>query len=144
MIWAEIMKRTPRSALVHEAGRLYMMRQELAALRGQRDQLDQRIRQLERKIAEADEALDATFERLAKLGRGAGLTVGNGETPVTPGKLPHRVFSLMKRDPSRLYTAAEISADLSVRDVQQVRTALARLVRKGLVRRSGVKGEFTI
>jgi hypothetical protein len=33
---------------------------------------------------------------------------------------------------------------LKVRDVQQVRTALARLVSKGLVRRAGVKGEFSL
>ena len=120
------------------------MREELAALKAQRDQLEQRIRQLERKIADADTAFDSTFERLVKVGRGKDGLGGNDDAPVMSGKLPHRVLSLMKRDPSRLYTAAELSADLSIRDVQQVRTALARLVRKGLVRRSGIKGEFTI
>ena len=138
------MKRTPRSALLHEAGRLYVMREELAALKAQRDQLEQRIRQLERKIADAETAFDSTFERLVKVGGGKDGLGGNDDAPVMSGKLPHRVLSLMKRDPSRLYTAAELSADLSIRDVQQVRTALARLVRKGLVRRSGIKGEFTI
>jgi len=138
------MSRTPRSALLHEAGRLYVMREELAALKTQRDQIDQRVRHLERRISDGEQAFDSTFERLVKLGRNAGTGAGSDDIPVTPGKLPHRVLSLMKRDPSRLYTAAEISIDLSIRDVQQVRTALARLVRKGLVRRSGVKGEFTI
>lgn len=137
------MKRTPRSALLHEAGRLYVLRDELSALKAQRDQLEQRIRQLERKIADADAAFETTFEKLVTAGRTAARR-GDDDVPVTPGKLPHRVLSRMKRDPTRLYTAAELSADLSIRDVQQVRTALARLVGKGLVRRSGVKGEFTI
>jgi predicted transcriptional regulator len=137
-------KRTPRSALVNEAGRLYVMREQLAGLKAERDQLEQRIRQLERKIADAETAFDSTFERLVDLGRTKTGFAANDETPVMTGKLPHRVLSLMKRDPSRLYTAAELSADLSIRDVQQVRTALARLVRKGLVRRSRSKGEFTI
>jgi hypothetical protein len=138
-----VVKRTPRNALLNEAGRLYAMREQLVGLRAQRDQLEQSIRQLERKIAEAETAFDSTFERLVKAGRKTALAA-DGETPVMTGKLPHRVLSQMKRDPSRLYTAAELSSDLSIRDVQQVRTALARLVRKGLVRRSGLKGEFTI
>ena len=50
----------------------------------------------------------------------------------------------MKRFPSRIYTAPELRTDLGIGDVQQVRTALARLAGKGLVRRTGVKGEFTI
>jgi diketogulonate reductase-like aldo/keto reductase len=50
----------------------------------------------------------------------------------------------MRASPARIHTAAELQVALAVRDIQQVRTALARLVDKGLVRRMGVKGEFTI
>jgi hypothetical protein len=137
-------KQTRRNALISEAGRLYVMREKLAALKNERDQLEQQIRQLERKVTEAEQALNATFERLGASGRSRPTAADTDDSPVMTGKLPHRVLSLMKRDPSRLYTAAEISEDLSIRDVQQVRTALARLVGKGLVRRSGVKGEFTV
>ena len=50
----------------------------------------------------------------------------------------------MRAEPDRLFTAAWLQEELGVEDVQQVRTALARLVAKGLVRRTDVKGEFTI
>ena len=119
-----------------------MMRQELLTLQNQRDQLDQRIRHLERKLKDAEEAFDATWERVGKRGRNGDSP--EADEPLTPGKLPHRVLSLMQRDGSRLYAAADLASDLRIRDVQQVRTALARLVSKGLVRRAGVKGQFTI
>ena len=137
------MQKSVRSALFRDAGRLYVMREELAGVRAERDKLEQRIRQLERRIAEADTALASMFERIMKRGSPA-LALEDDDFPIARGKLPHRVLSHMKRDPLRLYTAAELSADLSIRDVQQVRTALARLVNKGLVRRSGVKGQFII
>jgi hypothetical protein len=137
------MQKGARSALFRDAGRLHVMREELASLKSERDKLDQRVRVLERRIAEADAALTAMLERITKRGARA-LAADEDDFPITRGKLPHRVLSHMRRDPARLYTAAELSADLSIKDVQQVRTALARLVNKGLVRRSGVKGQFVV
>ena len=138
------MKKSARKALVDDAGRLYLMRQELAALQNQRDQLEQRIRQLERKLTDAEQQFDSTWERVVTVGRGDNGAGSAADEPLTPGKLPHRILVLMQRDDSRLYTAADLAADLRIRDVQQVRTALARLVGKRLVRRAGVKGQFTI
>ena len=50
----------------------------------------------------------------------------------------------MQREPTRIYTAGEIAETLGVADVQQIRTALARLVVKGLARRLGARGDFTL
>jgi len=141
------MKKTPRRVLIETAGRLHSLEQELAAMRKQRSQLDQRIEQQERKLAAAASAFDAVYARAAKSGGrgGAGADSEAGADEVlTPGKLPHRVLERIKRDPAKIYTAADLAAELTIRDVQQVRTALARLVSKGLVRRAGTKGEFTI
>ena len=141
------MKKTPRRVLIETAGRLHSLEQELAALRKQRSQLDERIEQQERKLAAAASAFDAVYAQATTSGRrgGAGTETAAGVDEVlTPGKLPHRVLERIKRDPTKIYTAADLAADLTVRDVQQVRTALARLVSKGLVRRAGTKGEFTI
>ena len=138
------MKKSARDALLGDAGRLYGMRQELRDLQNKRDELDQRIRLLERKVTDAEEAFDSTWERVVKSGRGRNGNSGETDEALTPGKLPHRILSLIERDRSRLYTAADLAGELRIRDVQQVRTALARLVSKNLVRRAGVKGQFTI
>jgi hypothetical protein len=140
------MKKTPRRVLLEHAGRLYGLQQELIALKKQRAQLDERIQSHERKLAAAETAFDAIYARAGKTGsRGYG---GDAETvadePLTPGKLPHRVLERIQRDPTKIYTAANLATELTIRDVQQVRTALARLVGKGLIRRAGAKGEFTI
>jgi hypothetical protein len=131
--------------LVDHAGRVYVQRRELAALKAQRAELDKRVEKAESKLAEAEQALASTLESVARRGRGRGHARDtNVDQVLTPGKLPHRILSVMKRDASRFYSAAELGSDLGIRDVQQVRTALARLVDKGLIRRTGVKGEFTL
>lgn len=138
------MKKTPRRTLIETAGRLHALEQELVALRKQRSQLDERIQHHERKLAAAASAFDSVYARAgARAGSAADPETGADEV-LTPGKLPHRVLERIKRDPTKIYTAADLAAELTIRDVQQVRTALARLVRKGLVRRAGTKGEFTI
>jgi hypothetical protein len=139
------LRKTARKALLDEAGKLYVLRQELLALKRQREEIETRIARQEKRVAEAESAVDATLARAAAPGRGP-----VGDTPealaaeLTPGKLPFRVLGTMRRDPTRIYTAGEIAAALAMRDVQQVRTALARLVGKGLIRRAGVHGEFTL
>lgn len=139
------LRKTARKALLDEAGKLYVLRQELLALKRQREEIETRIARQEKRVAEAESAVDATLARAAAPGRG---TPGDGSDALagelTPGKLPFRVLGAMRRDPTRIYTAGEIAATLTVRDVQQVRTALARLIGKGLVRRAGVHGEFTL
>jgi hypothetical protein len=132
----------PHRALVDEAGKLYVLRRELRALKKRRDEIEATIRRLERQVAEADAAVASKLAR-AKAGRGRGIQLA-GASPLTPGKLPHRVLAHMMREPTRIYSAGEIRASLGVPDVQQVRTALARLVDKGHVRRLGERGEFTL
>jgi hypothetical protein len=141
------MKKTARRILIESAGRLHALELELAALKRQRSQLDERIQQQERKLAAAQGAFDAVYARAGKAGDRGGAAddpaAGTDEV-LTPGKLPHRVLERIKHDPTKIYSAADIAAELTIRDVQQVRTALARLVSKGLIRRAGAKGEFTI
>ena len=137
--------RSSRKALVDEAGKLYVLRQELLALRRERDVLEARIARQERRVAEAEKAVDASLARATTRAAAAGSTDGAAPADaLTPGKLPYRVLSLMRRDPTRIYSAAEIASALSEKDVQQVRTALARLVRKSAVRRAGPSGAFTL
>ena len=141
------MKKTARRILIESAGRLHALELELAALKKQRSQLDERIQQQERKLAAAHSAFDVVYARAGKASDRGGSpddpTAGTDEV-LTPGKLPHRVLDRIKRDPTKIYSAADLAAELTIRDVQQVRTALARLVSKGLIRRAGAKGEFTI
>jgi chromosome segregation ATPase len=141
------MKKTPRRILIETAGRLHALEQELAALKKQRTQIDERIEQQERKLAAAASAFEAIYARAgATSGRGGSTTESEAgaDEVLTAGKLPHRVLERMKRDPTKIYTAADLASELTIRDVQQVRTALARLVSKALIRRAGAKGEFTI
>jgi len=140
------MKKPARRSLIETAGRLYALQQELAAMKKQRAQLDERIHQQERKLAAAESAFDVVYTRAGKAGsRGfEGDADAIADEPLTPGKLPHRVLQRIQRDPAKIYSAAGLAAELTIRDVQQVRTALARLVSKGLIRRAGAKGEFTI
>ena len=134
----------PHRALVDEAGKLYVLRKELRALRKRREEIDATIRRLERQVAETKAAVDSKLER-AKVVRGRGIAInGSGASPLTPGKLPHRVLAHMLREPTRIYSASEIRESLGIPDVQQVRTALARLVDKGHVQRLGDRGEFTL
>ena len=133
-----------RKTVVEEAGRVLVLKKEIAAKQALRDKLDQEIEQLQRKLTQAEEAFDATWTALAKSADGSRANGSAEDDPLTPGKLPHRVLLHMRHDSSHLYTASEIATDLKIRDVQQVRTALARLVGKGLVRRAGMRGEFTI
>lgn len=139
------MKKTPRRILIETAGRLHALEEELAALKKQRAQLEERIEQQERKLAAAASAFDAVYARAGSGRSGSVADADKGADEVlTPGKLPHRVLERIKRDPTKIFTAADLAAELTIRDVQQVRTALARLVSKGLIRRAGAKGEFTI
>jgi hypothetical protein len=133
----------PRRALVDEAGKLYVLRQELRALRKQRDTVDAQIKRLELQVESAKTAVESRLERAASPRRN--VEPGAAEqSPLTPGKLPHRVLAHMQREPTRIYTASEIAATLGVQDVQQIRTALARLVDKGHARRLGARGDFTL
>ena len=136
------MKKSPERALLDDAGRLHALRQELAGLRAERESLEERIRQVERKEGEARRTFESTVAALVKRPRGG--ETSDADLAVAPGKLPHRVLSRIQRMPSRIHTAAELAEDLGVKDVQQVRTALARLLSKGLIRRVGnAKGQFT-
>jgi hypothetical protein len=141
------MKKMPRRAVLDDAGRLYTLKKELDELRKERASLEERIVRHEASVAEAQEAFDASYERaLAQSANGA--AGADLQAPVTetllPGKLPQRVLARMQTNPSQIFTAAELALDLGIGDVQQVRTALARLVGKELVRKTGVKGEFTL
>ncbi len=138
------MKKSARRAVFDDAGQLYLLQRELATLQAERDGLEERIRQVERKLAEAKLRFDASYDQVIALGSSRDAAVSETEQTVTPGKLPHRVLTHMRQNPAHIYTASELQTALGIRDVQQVRTALARLVDKGLVRRMGVKGEFTI
>jgi hypothetical protein len=137
-------KKSARKALLDEAGLLYGLQKELASLQAERSKLDDRIRQVERRLAEAKTRYDARYDQLVATAGTPTPATQQDEQPLTPGKLPHRVLAHMRASPARIHTAAELQVALAVRDIQQVRTALARLVDKGLVRRMGVKGEFTI
>jgi len=139
-----VMKKTPRRVLIEIAGRLHSLEQELSALKKERSRLDERILQQERKLAAAASAFDAIYPRGGSVSGCGGDSEGSADETLTPGKLPHRVLAQIKRDPTRIYSAADLAAELTIRDVQQVRTALARLLSKGLIRRAGAKGEFTI
>jgi len=134
----------PRRALVDEAGKLYVLRQELRALRKQRDTVDAQIRRLEMQVESAKAAVESHLAKTESRRRGAHSAAATEQSPLTPGKLPHRVLAHMQREPTRIYTAGEIAETLKVADVQQVRTALARLVVKGLARRLGARGDFTL
>ena len=141
------MKKSPRRAVLDDAGRLYSLKKELDDLRKERGALEDRIGRHEAYVAEAQETFDASYERaLAQSANGS--AGADSQAPVTetllPGKLPQRVLERMQTDPSQIFTAPELTLDLGISDVQQVRTALARLVGKGLVRKTGVKGEFTL
>lgn len=140
------MRKGPRRAVFDDAGRAYELARELERLQAERRRLDDRIRALEQKLGEARRRFEASFEKAVELaGSGrSGLDADSAEQTVTPGKLPYRVLARMRSEPQRLFTAASLQADLGVDDIQQVRTALARLAGKGLVRRTDVKGEFTI
>jgi hypothetical protein len=140
------MKKTPRRILIETAGRLHALEQELATLKRERSRLDDRIAEQERRLAAAASAFDSIYARARATG---GRDIGNGleaslDEVLTPGKLPHRVLERIKRDPAKIHTASDLATELAIRDVQQIRTALARLVSKGLIRRAGTKGEFTI
>jgi Fic family protein len=134
----------PRRALVDEAGKLYVLREELRSLRKQRDTVDAQIRRLELRVEAAKAAVESHLEKTASRRRGAHPDAASEQSPLTPGKLPHRVLAHMQREPTRIYTAGEIAETLGVADVQQIRTALARLVVKGLARRLGARGDFTL
>lgn len=138
------MRKTPRRAVIDSAGQLYTLERELAEMRKQREALDEAIGRQERKIAAAEASFDATLEK-TKRGSGAGESSdGNPADVLTPGKLPQRVLAHIERQPGKIHTAADLSDALAVRDVQKIRTALARLVQKGLLRRAGSQGEFTL
>jgi hypothetical protein len=133
-----------KRTVLEEAGRIAVLKKELAAKQTERDKLDQDVKQIEGNLARAVEAFDATWGKLEQASESHGRNGDGGEDPLTPGKLPHRVLVHMRHNPTAFHTAAAIAGDLKIRDVQQVRTALARLVSKGLIRRAGIKGEFSI
>jgi hypothetical protein len=61
-----ISKRT----MLEEAGRVAALKKDLAAKQGERDKLDQEIKQIERNLARAVEAFDATWDKLGQAGDG--------------------------------------------------------------------------
>jgi len=140
------MRKSPRRAVLDDAGRAHALGHELEELQAERRRLDERIRTAEQKLAEATRKFDASLEKAVELGRGGppGADAAGADQSVTPGKLPDRVLTRMRREPERIFTASALQAELEVEDIQQVRTALARLAAKHLVRRTDVKGEFTI
>jgi hypothetical protein len=134
-----------RKTLLEGAGRVYLLRRELADLRREQRRTEESIAALERKLEVAEREYHLLYERLvAGAGSGAASTPRSASGGLAAGKLPDRVLRHMQADPTRIHTAAELAASLSVGDVQTVRTVLARLVAKGLVRRAGGKGQFTI
>jgi len=137
------MHRTARQALIDAAGALAALERERTALRREHARLDAKLAKLDVKIAEAARRVDACFARLKSV------AAGNGDPaaatgPLAPGKLPHRLLEHMRAHPERLATAPELARDLAVGDVQQVRTALARLEKKRLIRRTDVKGVYAV
>ncbi len=140
------MRKGPRRAVLDDAGRAWMLSRQLAELREERDRLEQKIRRLEREETDATSRFEASYQRALDTAgsNGNALEDGDAERSLSAGKLPHRVLMRMRAEPDRLFTAAWLQEELGVEDVQQVRTALARLVAKGLVRRTDVKGEFAI
>ena len=140
------MRKSPRRAVLDDAGRLYLLKQELARARAERERLDEQIGRLEARVLEAEGKFGSSFDQAVRHAVPGSATVEEPapEPAITPGKLPHRILSRRQTAPSGIYTAAALSTELGVDDIQQVRTALARLVSKGLVRRTDIKGEFTI
>ncbi len=141
------MKKTLRRTLLDDAGRLYLLKKQLDDLCRERDSLDHRIARAESRVAEAQQAFDSVYQRVAGSAANGHLSAdaqGDPAESLAPGKLPRRVWERMQQAPSQIFTAADLKADLEVSDIQQVRTALARLAGKGLVRRTNAKGEFTI
>ena len=138
------MNKAAQRLLLDGAGRLFVLRQELASLRIEQARIEDRIKRVEQKMKDAESAFESIYERAVTHRAGHGASEANGADEVTPGKLPHRVLLRMRQAPAQIYTAAELRDELRVRDIQQIRTALARLVAKGLVRRIGPKGQFTV
>lgn len=138
------MKRSLRRALLHDAGRVRELKSQLERLQNERRNLTGRIASLERQIDDAQRRFDATYEEVSRLGERAAAGADVHAGSLTQGKLPHRILEWMRRNPTQIYTASGLAVDLAVGDVQQVRTALARLVQRELVRRTDVRGEFTI
>ena len=131
------MRKSPRRAVLDDAGRAHALGQELEELQAERRRLDERIRTVEQKLAEATRKFDASLEKAVEVGRGGppgADAAGGADQSVTPGKLPDRVLTRMRREPERIFTASALQAELEVDDIQQVRTALARLAAKQLVR----------
>ena len=140
------MRKSPRRAVLDDAGRAYALGRELDELEVERRRLDDRIRSLEQKLAEAMGKFETSFEKAVESGDDghAGADAATADQAITPGKLPHRVLTRMRSEPEGIFTAALLQTELEIDDIQQVRTALARLAAKRLVRRTDVKGEFTI
>ena len=138
------MKPPSYTSVVDSAGRVYALRRELTKLNGERKKLEEKIHSLESSLAQAQTTFDQVYGRLASPGGNHGSRGLAPEDQIVPGRLPHRILCRMREEPARVFTAAELRTELRIRDVQQVRTALARLVDRGLVRRLGTKGQFAL
>ena len=139
------MAKLTRKTLLDVAGRLHGLRRDLKAARRQQADIEDHVAVLERKAAAAEQEYDLLYERLLANGpRAADAARSSGTGDLAKDKLPYRVVREIQCDPTRNYTASELAAKLKVADVQKVRTALARLVEKGYVRRAGAKGQYTI
>jgi hypothetical protein len=139
------MAKLTRKTLLDVAGRLHALRSDLKAARRQQVDIAEHIAVLERKAAAAEQEYNLLYERLLATGPRAADAARSPDTgDLAKDKLPYRVLREIQPDPTRTYTAPELAAKLKVADVQKVRTALARLVDKGYVRRAGAKGQYTI
>jgi len=144
MLCEIVMKKSLRRTLLDDAGRLRELKVRLEKLEEARRHLNSKITSAERELADAERRFETAYDQVARLGERTEAAAEAQANTLTRGKLPYRVLDRMRRDSTRTFTAGELASELGIRDVQQVRTALARLVDRGLVRRTDVKGEFTI
>jgi hypothetical protein len=116
----------------------------LAQLERQRTQLDVELARLERAIDEARDGVDGSVQRLSEVIKKDGDPRAAVGGALAADKLPQRILVYMQDHPGGLFTAPELARELEIEDLQQIRTTLARLAKKGLIRRTGVKGEYVL
>ena len=95
------MRKSPRRAVLDDAGRTYALGREREDLEAERRRLDERIHSVEQKLAEAMKKFESSFEKAVEMGRDcrdghAAAGPATADQAITPGKLPHRVLSRMR------------------------------------------------
>jgi hypothetical protein len=138
------MARSPLQALLDDGRTLAQLEERRAGLERDRDRLDADLAKLEGQVREATEALGRSLERFTEVVRKSGDPRAASRQALAAGKLPQRILAHMRANPKRMVSAPELASVLEVADVQQVRTALARMAKKALIRRTGIKGEYTM